>query len=94
MLELNILELTSLTALFQERTGITDEMLVVAGGGAVGVGGGAGGGGAAEEDVKEEKVIFDVKLTGFDAKSKIKVIKEVSFGKTDVATTTTTTPAA
>ncbi|GMH83486.1 hypothetical protein TrST_g454 [Triparma strigata] len=77
MLELNILELTSLTALFQERTGITDEMLVVAGGGAVGGGGGAGGGGAAEEEVKEEKVIFDVKLTGFDAKSKIKVIKEV-----------------
>lgn len=42
------------------------------------VGGGGGGGGpAAEEEVKEEKTAFDLKLTGFDAKSKIKVIKEV-----------------
>jgi len=31
----------------------------------------------AEEVKVEEKTIFDVKLTGFDAKSKIKVIKEV-----------------
>lgn len=44
-----------------------------------------GGGGAAaktEEDEEaaapaEEKTAFDVKLTGFDAKSKIKVIKEI-----------------
>jgi len=38
---------------------------------------GAGGEGAAEEEVVEEKTAFDLKLTGFDAKSKIKVIKEV-----------------
>lgn len=31
----------------------------------------------AEEEVVEEKTSFDVKLLGFDAKSKIKVIKEV-----------------
>lgn len=37
---------------------------------------GAAGGGAPEETV-EEKTSFDVKLLGFDAKSKIKVIKEV-----------------
>ncbi|GMH81630.1 hypothetical protein TL16_g08994 [Triparma laevis f. inornata] len=73
MLELNILELTSLTSLFQEKTGITDDMLAVSSGG----GGGGGPAVAVEEEVKEEKVIFDVKLTGFDAKSKIKVIKEV-----------------
>lgn len=36
-----------------------------------------GGGGEVEEEVKEEKTAFDLKLTGFDAKSKIKVIKEV-----------------
>ena len=32
---------------------------------------------AAEEEVVEAKTAFDLKLTGFDAKSKIKVIKEV-----------------
>lgn len=42
-----------------------------------GDGGGGGAGGAAEDEVKEEKTAFDLKLTGFDAKSKIKVIKEV-----------------
>jgi len=30
-----------------------------------------------EEEVKEEKTAFDLKLLGFDAKSKIKIIKEV-----------------
>lgn len=38
---------------------------------------GGGGGGEVEEEVKEEKTAFDLKLTGFDAKSKIKVIKEI-----------------
>ena len=33
--------------------------------------------GAAQEEVKEEKTNFDIELAGFDAKSKIKVIKEV-----------------
>lgn len=42
-----------------------------------GGGGGEGGEGAGEEEVKEEKTAFDLKLTGFDAKSKIKVIKEI-----------------
>eukprot|EP00978_Attheya_sp_CCMP212_P016926 scaffold44731_cov48-Attheya_sp.AAC.3 len=40
-------------------------------------GGEGAGGAAAAEEPKEEKVIFDLKLQGFDAKSKIKVIKEV-----------------
>lgn len=43
-------------------------------------GGGKGGAGAVEEAVAEvaaKKDSFDVKLTGFDEKSKIKVIKEV-----------------
>mmetsp|Transcript_4446 Transcript_4446/g.6642 ORF Transcript_4446/g.6642 Transcript_4446/m.6642 type:complete len:204 (-) Transcript_4446:413-1024(-) len=39
---------------------------------------GAGGGAAEEEEAKEEeKKTFDLRLTAFDAKSKIKVIKEV-----------------
>ena len=37
--------------------------------------GGADAGGA--EEPAEEKLNFDVKLTGFDAKAKIKIIKEV-----------------
>ncbi|XVE82550.1 hypothetical protein DITRI_Ditri16bG0014300 [Diplodiscus trichospermus] len=42
---------------------------------------GAGGLGKGEE--KEEKMVFDVKLEGFDAAAKIKVIKEVR-GFTDL----------
>jgi len=44
-----------------------------------GMGGGGGGGGAAAaapEPVKEKEA-FDIKLTEVDAKSKIKIIKEV-----------------
>ena len=40
-------------------------------------GGGTDGGGAEEVTAQEEKTHFELKLTGFDAKSKIKVIKEV-----------------
>lgn len=36
-----------------------------------------GGDGAAAEEEQEAKTHFDLKLSGFDAKSKIKVIKEV-----------------
>lgn len=48
--------------------------------GSISVGGGGGGAGAAsteEAEKVEEKTAFDLKLTGFDAKSKIKVIKEI-----------------
>ncbi|KAL3901726.1 MAG: hypothetical protein SGARI_006029 [Bacillariaceae sp.] len=47
------------------------------GGGAAVMDGGVGGGGAAAEEAVEAKTIFDLKLVGFDAKAKIKVIKEV-----------------
>ena len=40
-------------------------------------GGSGGGAGAAPVEEKEEKTAFDLKLTGFDAKAKIKVIKEI-----------------
>lgn len=39
--------------------------------------GGGDGGGAAEEEAVVEKTVFELKLTGYDAKAKIKVIKEV-----------------
>ena len=49
--------------------------------GGVGIGGGdmlaAGGADAGAAEAVEEKTLFDVKLVGFDAKAKIKVIKEV-----------------
>ena len=60
----------------QEHFGWTDEE--IDGGVAMGGGGGDGGGGApVEAVVVEEKVIFDLKLTAYDDKSKIKVIKEI-----------------
>ncbi|KAJ6420154.1 hypothetical protein OIU84_030130 [Salix udensis] len=46
-------------------------------------GGAVGGAGAAKAEEKVEKTVFDVKLEGFDAASKIKVIKEVR-GFTDL----------
>ena len=42
----------------------------------MGGGGGGGGGGEAAEEV-EEKTEFEVKIKAFDAKAKIKIIKEV-----------------
>lgn len=46
-------------------------------------GGGGGGAAAAKAEEKVEKTVFDVKLEGFDAAAKIKVIKEVR-GFTDL----------
>ena len=47
------------------------------GGAGAGVAAAGAGGEAAAEDAPAEKTLFDVKLSGFDAKAKIKVIKEV-----------------
>lgn len=71
---LNALDLVQLIHLYRKRTGITEEMLAENSGPAAGGGAGAGAAAAAPEEVKDA---FDVKLIGFDAKSKIKVIKEV-----------------
>lgn len=54
----------------QEKFGIAESAFTT------GFGGGAAPAAAAEEP-KEEKTQFDVKLASFDAKSKIKIIKEV-----------------
>ena len=76
IVHLNLLELKELTEKIADHYGFDDEMMAAqyGGGGAVQ---GADGGAAAAEEVVEEKTIFDLKLVGFDAKAKIKVIKEV-----------------
>ena len=74
-----MVEVHLLAELINEKMGITisdAERKRIESGGSIG-----GGGGkkkeAVEEEVVEEKTAFDLKLTAFDAKSKIKVIKEV-----------------
>ncbi|GMI76940.1 hypothetical protein like AT4G36420 [Hibiscus trionum] len=86
---LTLLEVMDLTEVLRQKLGVK-EMPIMAvmmpgmgfGGAMRGAGkGGAAGAGKGEE--KEEKTAFDVKLEGFDAAAKIKVIKEVR-GFTDL----------
>lgn len=67
-------ELKELTDQIADHFGFDDSMMAASYGG-----GGMGGAASApvEEEVKVEKTLFDLKLVGFDAKAKIKVIKEV-----------------
>lgn len=77
ILYLDMVEIHLLTELINEKLGvkISDaEKERIARGGA---GGGAKSSDAPKEEAKEEQTAFDLKLTGFDAKAKIKVIKEV-----------------
>mmetsp|Transcript_24629 Transcript_24629/g.37948 ORF Transcript_24629/g.37948 Transcript_24629/m.37948 type:complete len:274 (-) Transcript_24629:144-965(-) len=73
ILQLNILEMNELVTGIADHFGFEDD------GAMMDMGGGGGAGGAAAEDAApvEEKTAFDLKLTGFDKKAKIKVIKEV-----------------
>lgn len=77
---LDMVEVHLLAELINEKMGITisdAERERMARGG----GGGGRGGSKSEEDAPAEavveKTVFDLKLLGFDAKNKIKVIKEV-----------------
>lgn len=74
MLKLNMYEMKELVDRISDHFGIEDDDddYVVGGGG-----GGAGGNDEGETEEKAEKTAFDLKLTSFDAKSKIKVIKEI-----------------
>ncbi|KAG6399569.1 hypothetical protein SASPL_141050 [Salvia splendens] len=81
---LTLLEIADLAEVLRQKLGI-EEMPIMAvmmpgmgfGPGMAG-GKGKGGGGAAKEEEKKEKTSFDLKLEGgFDAGSKIKIIKEV-----------------
>mmetsp|Transcript_9091 Transcript_9091/g.23012 ORF Transcript_9091/g.23012 Transcript_9091/m.23012 type:complete len:282 (+) Transcript_9091:43-888(+) len=74
---LNLLELRELTDKIADHFGFDDEMMAASYGGGGGGGVAAGDGDAAAEEVVEAKTIFDLKLVAFDAKAKIKVIKEV-----------------
>lgn len=79
---LNMLQLADLSKLLKDRLGIDDSMLYGGMGGGGGMvmaapAAGAAPAAAEEEAPAEEKTEFDLKLTGFDAKQKIKVIKAV-----------------
>merc|ERR1711862_584364 len=75
MLTLNMFEIFQLVTLMSKYYGFDMSL----GGGAASTASAADGDGsdAAQEEKEEEKTVFELKLTGFDAKSKIKVIKEV-----------------
>ncbi|KAL8047355.1 hypothetical protein ABFS82_08G240100 [Erythranthe guttata] len=80
---LTLLEISDLTEVLRKKMGI-EQMPIMAVmmpgmGFAPGMAGkGGGGAGAAKEEEKKEKTAFDLKLEGgFDAASKIKIIKEV-----------------
>lgn len=70
IIQLNMIEMKELVDRVAEHFGIEDDD-------SMGAGDGGDGAGGEEVEEKVEKSTFDVKLTGFDAKSKIKVIKEV-----------------
>ena len=72
IVRLNMLEVKELVDRIGDHFGFTDEDEFMDG-----EGGEGGEGGAAAEEAKVEKTAFDLKLTGFDAKAKIKVIKEI-----------------
>jgi large subunit ribosomal protein L7/L12 len=75
IVHLSMIEVKELVDRVGEHFGfVDDEDDDYAGGG--GGGGGPGDAGAAKEEVVE-KTVFDLKLVGFDEKSKIKVIKEI-----------------
>ena len=83
ILMLNVVDIRDLLSRLQSRLGITDDQLGRGGGGGGGVGGGGGDASsgapaaAAAAAAAAPKDTFDIKLTVVDAKSKIKVIKEV-----------------
>ncbi|KAJ0256292.1 F20 protein [Hirschfeldia incana] len=81
---LTLSEISELGAIILKKRGITEVPTIAVmkpgAGGAAGIaqgGGGGGGGGGASEEAKVEKTVFEVKLEGFEASGKIKIIKEV-----------------
>lgn len=73
ILNLSLLEIKELVDRISEQFGFEDRDIPIGGV----AGGGGGGAAAAPEEKEEEKTAFDLKLESFDAKAKIKVIKEV-----------------
>jgi large subunit ribosomal protein L7/L12 len=73
MSQLQVEDIHILSQLINEKLGITITESDKRGF----VGGGDGAGAAAADEPKVEKTAFDLKLVAFDAKTKIKIIKEV-----------------
>lgn len=76
ILELDMVEVHIVTELLAEKLGMNINAAAL-GAGAGGGGKNAGAEGSDETAAAAEKTSFDLKLVGFDAKAKIKVIKEV-----------------
>lgn len=79
---LNVIEMNDLVSTFKEKVGLSDMDVMPMMGAAMPNMAAAPIGAPAvesapEEEAAPEKAFFDLKLLGFDAKSKIKVIKEV-----------------
>ena len=74
---LNLIEASSLADALRGRLGVDQlpPLAILMGGAAPLAGDGAGAG--EEAKPKEEKMAFDVKLEGFDAAAKLKIIKEL-----------------
>ena len=73
-------ELSTIADIVNEKLGlkVTEwDLMGFGGGGVAASAGGADGDGDAGVEAVEEKTAFDLKLVSFDAKAKIKVIKEV-----------------
>lgn len=72
-------ELSTIADIVNEKLGlkVSEWDLMGYGGAGVAASGGDAGGDAAGTEAVEEKTAFDLKLVSFDAKAKIKVIKEV-----------------
>ena len=79
ILSLNLLQTAQLAKGMREKLGIPDQPMPMMGGGMPMMAAPGGAAAAPEEAAEpaEEKTAFDVKLTSFDASSKIKVIKEI-----------------
>ena len=69
---LTLVECAELSNVLKEKLGLSDVDLMAAA-----PAGGAAAGADADDEPAAEKTSFDIKLEGFDAKAKIKVIKEV-----------------
>lgn len=77
--KLNVIELGQFLELFKERAGLKDSDMMSAAPVAMAAAPAGAPADASEDDAPAAKAkeFFDLKLTGFDAKSKVKIIKEV-----------------
>jgi large subunit ribosomal protein L7/L12 len=74
---LTLLEVSDLTTLLRQKLGLPAGMGMMMPMGMMPMGGASASAPAVAEEAQVEKTSFDVKLEGFDAAAKIKVIKEV-----------------